>query len=351
MDFLWPLALVFLLIVPLSILAYLWVLRRRRRYAVRYSSLALVRAALGRQSALRRHLPFAYFLVALTSLIVAFGRPVATVSLPSDQTTIILAMDVSRSMCQTDIPPNRLSAAKAAALSFIDSQGPNTQIGIVAFAGFAELVQAPTNDHEVLRVAIESLSTARRTAIGSGLLKSLDAIAEIYDQPPPGLPGTTPEAPSAPPPDAENVPYIIVLLTDGVNNAGPPPLDAAEAAAERGVRVYTIGFGTSRASGEIPLCGRGQESIDPLGPGNQGLGGGGFNRGIDEETLRRVAEITGGEYYPATSAGELHDVFEKLPAFSLVKEERMEISVFFTALGALLALAAVLLSLAWNPVP
>src|SRR5215212_3103911 len=163
MTLLWPGFLLLLAIVPLLIAVYIVVLRRRR-VALRYSSLALVRAALPRYSRLRRHLPFALFLLALASLILTLARPVQIVSVPSGQATIILALDVSGSMRQTDIQPSRLAAAKAAALSFIQSQKANTQIGLVAFAGYAELIQPPTSDQEALQTAVESLTTARGTA-------------------------------------------------------------------------------------------------------------------------------------------------------------------------------------------
>src|SRR5436309_2330799 len=168
MDLLWPGFLLLLGLLPLIVAAYIWMLRRRRRFAVRYSSLALVREALAHQSRLRRHLPFALFVLALASLVIALGRPVAIASVPTNQTTIILAIDVSRSMCSTDIQPSRLEAAEAAAMSFIQRQKSITQIGVVAFAGSAEVVQAPTTDQGALQTAVESLATGRRTAIGSG---------------------------------------------------------------------------------------------------------------------------------------------------------------------------------------
>src|SRR3954469_15358545 len=171
MHILWPGFLLLLLLIPALIAAYIWVLRRRRRFAVRYSSLALVRAALPKHSRLRRHLPFALFVVALASLVIAFGRPVAVVAVPTNQTTIILVMDVSRSMCSSDIDPNRLVAAENAALSFIQNQKATTQIGIVAFSSYAEMIQPPTTDIGNLQAAIQSLTTGRRTAIGSGILK------------------------------------------------------------------------------------------------------------------------------------------------------------------------------------
>jgi Ca-activated chloride channel family protein len=325
---------------------------------VRYSSLALVRAALPRFSRWRRHLPFALFLLALTSLVIAFARPVAIVSVPTGQTTVILAIDVSRSMCATDIKPNRLEAAKAAALSFIQSQKSSTQISIVAFAGFAEVTQPATNDQEALQAAVESLTTGRRTAIGSGILKSLDAIAEIDKNVAPSVTDTSPGIAPTPVPKGAYAPDIIVLLTDGVSNAGPTPLEAAQQALDRGVRVYTIGFGTANGS-EIPFCApqlQGGGTLDRGGGfGGGGFGGGGggggFRRGIDEDTLIQVAESTGGAYYSAESASELQEVFQNLPTYLITKHEIMEISVAFTAIGALLAAIAVTLSLRWHPLP
>jgi len=356
MDLLWSGFLLLLAIVPLLIAAYIWMLRRRRRFTVRYSSLALVRAALPRYSRWRRHLPFALFLLGLTSLVIALARPVAIVSVPTGQTTVILAIDVSRSMCSTDIAPNRLEAAKAAALSFIQSQKSSTQISIVAFAGFAEVTQPPTTDQEALESAVESLTTGRRTAIGSGILKSLDAIAAIDKNVAPSVTNTSPGIAPTPVPKGAYAPDIIVLLTDGVSNAGPMPMEAAQQALDRGVRVYTIGFGTAKGS-EIPFCApqvQGGGTIDRGGFGGGGFGGGGgggFRRGIDEDTLKQVAELTGGSYYSAESANELQDVFQNLPTYLITKHETMEISVAFTAIGALLAAIAVTLSLRWHPLP
>ena len=353
MDILWPGLLLLLIIVPLLIAAYIWMLRRRRRFTVRYSSLSLVRAALPRFSRWRRHLPFALFLLGLASLVVALARPVAIVSVPTGQTTIILAIDVSRSMCATDIAPNRLEAAKAAALSFIQSQKSSTQISIVAFAGFAEVTQPATTDQEALENAVASLTTGRRTAIGSGILKSLDAIAEIDKNVAPSTTDSSPGIPPTPVPSGAYAPDIIVLLTDGVSNAGPTPLEAAQQALDRGIRVYTIGFGTANGS-EIPFCApqlQGGGTVDRGGFGGGGFGGGsgGFRRGIDEDTLRQVSDMTGGDYYSAESASELQKVFQNLPTYLITKHEIMEISVAFAALGALLAVIAVTLSLRWNP--
>lgn len=334
MEMLWPGSLLLLGLLPLLVAAYLWILRRRRRFVVRYSSLALVREALPRGARLRRHLPFALFVLALASLVLALTRPQATVEMPVGRTTIILTLDVSGSMRATDIRPSRLMAAREAALSYVRQKEPGAQIGIVAFAGFAELVQPPTDDQQALETAIRGLSTARGTAMGSGILEAIDTIADINTEVAPtsgdGRPAPTPV------PEGRYAPDVIVVLTDGVTTTGPMPLDAARQAAERGVRVYTIGFGTENGGLDYGR-GRGDSQY------------GNFRRGIDEETLRQIADLTGGKYYAAASSGELAEVFASLPSNVIMRPERTEISVFFTAAGALLALLAVALSLRWNP--
>ena len=356
MDFLWPGLLLLLGLLPVLIAIYAWSLRRRRPSGVRYSSLALVREALPGSSRLRRHLPFALFVLAVGALVVALARPVLIVSVPANQTSIILAIDVSGSMCSADIPPSRLQAAEAAAAAFIQHQGSATQIGIVAFSGFAEVVQPPTTDGEILLDALRSLATGRRTAIGSGILASIDAIAEIDPLVAPSQIDSRPGVPPTPVPKGAYAPDIIVLLTDGVSNAGPLPLDAAQQAADRGVRVYTIGFGTPTGGALDPTCAPqfvGREPPGGLGAGPPGGfgGGGGFRRGIDDATLKQVADLTGGTYNPAESAGELESVFASLPTSLITKHEVTEIGFGFVALGALLAALAILLGRAWRPLP
>jgi Ca-activated chloride channel homolog len=364
MDLLSPIWLLLLLVIPVLLVVRFWIARRRRP-AVRYSSLALVRDAIPRSSRIRRHLPFALFLLALGSLAVAMARPAAIVAVPAGQTTVILTMDVSRSMCSTDVPPSRLLAAEAAAQQFIQNQGPNTRIGIVAFSGFAEIVQAPTTDKEVLLDVIQTLATGRRTAIGSAILESIDAISEIDPSVARSTPdGAPPGAAPAPVPKGAYSAAIIVLLTDGASNAGPDPVDAAQQAADRGLKVYTIGFGTNDPGGRNPTCGQqfiGGEpggSFDPFG-GFGGFGGGGggatggqgFRGDIDEATLTAIADTTGGKYFPAETAGQLQDVLQNLPTNTIFKHEVTELSVAFVALGAVLATAAILLGQAWRPWP
>ena len=352
MSMLWPQFLILLFLIPLIVVVYIWLLRRRRRFAIRYSSLSLVREAMSHQSWLRRHLSFLLFLLALTSLIIALGRPMATVIIPSNRATVILAMDVSRSMCSNDIPPNRLEAAKNAATSFVQRDQSGRQVGIVAFAGFAELIQPPTSDVKLLQQAIEGLTVARRTAIGSAILRSLDAIAEVDHNVAPSSISTSSQSKQPSPGSTdESVPHIIVLLTDGASNAGPPPLVAAQQALERGVRVYTIGFGTT-SSHSVMDCGAQFQENDQFGGGFGfpfGFGGGGFHRELDEVTLKQIADLTGGAYYAATSAGELTDVFQNLPTYLIATRQTIEISVFFTAIAALALVITMILSIFWHP--
>jgi len=362
MQILWPGFLALLLLVPLLVAGYVWAGRRRPRPALRYSSLSLVHAAAPGASRVRRHLPFALFAAALASLAIGMSRPAAVVSVPSGQTTIVLSIDVSGSMCATDIAPNRLLAAEAAAARFIEAQGDDTLIGIVAFGGYAEIVQPPTADRELLLDAVQSLTTGRRTAIGTGLLRAIDAVAlsdpnvaPSWTQSSTGLP-PTPVLPGA------YVPDIIVLLTDGVSNTGPSPVEAAQQAVDRGIRVYTIGYGTARGAAFEPACARQFLGREPLAPGfgggqgpgfggGQGGGQGGFRRGIDEVTLKQVAEMTGGEYYPAESSDELQAVFDNLPTYLIVKNEVIELSAVLVGLAMLLLAVALALAQAWRPLP
>ena len=346
----WPAFLFLLILIPLASLFYAWALKRRMRFAAHYSSLSLIREAMPGGTNWRRHLPFALFLLTLTFLIFGLARPVATVNATSSQSTIMLALDVSLSMCTNDIPPNRLTVAQEAAESFIRGLEQGTRVGIVAFAGFAELVAPPMGDKEVALAAVGNLSAARRTAVGSAILRSLDAIAEINPQIAPvsvflspSEDVTDPESPGA------YEPAIIVLLTDGASNWGVVPLDAAQAAADRGVRIYTIGYGTTRGS---------TFNCTPQQLGGFELGNR-FGRrfanspflALDEDTLREVAAMTGGEYRLAESSDDLIEVFAGVPGYVATTKVKREMSAILVAIGAFFALASVALAQRWNPLP
>ncbi len=326
----------------------------------------------------------ALFLGGLASLALGSARPQAAVKVPIGRTSIILALDVSRSMCVSDVLPNRLTVAQDAARKFIAEQPGGTRIGIVAFAGYAELVVPPTTDKKALKAAIDSFTTARGTAIGSAMLKSIDAIASVnndvkpigndvntesgdgFDQfptPPSTDPAPTPTD-TIPPPAEGYVPDIVVLLTDGANTRGIQPLDAAPEAVKRRIRVYTIGFGTTNPT--APICTAQQLGGEGLGDGgfggNGGFGGGngGFGGGggnirpfliVDEPTLKEVARTTGGKYYKAEDASQLGKVFDELPKQVVLQKRNVELSAVFAGLGALLVAVAAALSLLWNRSP
>ncbi|MGQ0544947.1 MAG: VWA domain-containing protein [Betaproteobacteria bacterium] len=329
MGFHWPEALWLLFAAPLLLAAYLLILRRRKRSAVRYSSLGLVREAMAGR-AWRRHLPPALLLVGLVGALLAIARPNAVITLPSQQRSIILAIDVSLSMRAADVQPSRLMAAQAAARRFVQEQPPDVRIGIVSFAGTAALVQRPTSNKDDLVAAIDRLQLDRQTAIGSGIVVSLATLfpEEGIDLSAMVLDRRAVKPPAKPAQPASNPHSAIILLTDGRTTTGPRPLDAARMAAERGIRVFTVGFGTA-AGAMAPVEGY---SIFMM---------------FDEETLKAIADLTGAEYFHATTADELTKVYEKLGTKLVMQTERTEITVLFAIVAALLIAAAAGLSIAW----
>jgi len=329
MGFYWPEALWLLLAAPLLAGAYIVILRRKKRSVVRYSSLGLVREAMAGR-AWRRHLPPALLLLGLVGALLAIARPNAVVTLPSQQRVIVLAIDVSLSMRAADVLPSRLAAAQAAARKFVQEQPSDVRIGIVSFAGTAALVQQPTSNKEDLVAAIDRLQLDRQTAIGSGIVVSLatlfpdegiDLAAMVLDR-------RTLKRPARPAPAASNPHAAIILLTDGRRTTGPDPLEAARMAADRGIRVFTVGFGTA-AGAMAPVEGY---SIFMM---------------FDEETLKAIADLTGAEYFHATTTDELHKVYERLGSKLVLQRERTEITVLFAAVATILIAAAAALSLAW----
>lgn len=359
MTFTWPLALLMVLAVPLVLGAYLWKLRRRRKQAVRYSSVALLRSVIPKGTRWRRHLPVALLLTSLGVLALASSRPQIVRNVPVGRTSIILALDVSRSMCSSDVEPNRLAVAQAAARTFVEDQPKGTRIGIVVFSGFAQLAVPPTTEREPLLAAIDGLTTGFGTAIGSAMLKGLDAIAEINPKVAPvgDVSAGGAQTPAIGEAGANGfVSDIVVLLTDGANTRGIKPLDAVPYAIERGVRVFTIGFGTAQPAPMV--CSRAQLGSAALGNRGGGFGGGGGGGGggrsplvADEETLQAVADQTGGQFYRAEDTEQLSEVFTDLPKDVVIQKEEVEISAIFAALGALIAAAAIVASIRWSPYP
>jgi Ca-activated chloride channel family protein len=309
----------------------------------------LIRAALPGRSLWRRRIPLWLFAAGLVVLGAGAARPQMSVPVPSNAASILLAIDVSASMCSTDVAPNRLTAAQEAAREFIRAQDDGSLIGLVSFSGIAGLLVEPTTDKKELLAAIDTLRTSRGTAIGLAILTSVDAIAEIN----PNVPPTGVDLPDGDARSGDAVgdyqPDTIVVLTDGRNTQGVDPVTAAAEAAARRVRVYTIGFGTTEPA---PLvCTPDQISGDAAFRGDGrpgGFSGGGRNRQIDEETLTRVAEMTGGEYFQAEDAEALSGVLTDLPNSIVLRRQTMEITVWFALAGAILVLVAVGLSQWWN---
>jgi Ca-activated chloride channel family protein len=358
MAFQWPLALLALLAVALLAGLYVRQVRRRRRQAVRYSSVALIRAAGPPRATWRRHVPVALLLAALTALGLAAARPQVGMDVPISRSALILALDVSGSMCATDVDPNRLAAAQGAVRTFVDEQDRATSIGLVLFSGFAQVAVAPTTDRAPVLRAIDGLTTGRGTAIGSAILKSIDAIAEIDpDVAPAGSSRSrdTAHPPARVPPRAPGryAPEIVVLLTDGANTRGAQPVEAAQVAAERGVRVYPIGFGTRNPSTLVCSSAQLGGHYDSFG-GGSGTGSGGVARSYlvaDEPTLRTVAEITGGEYFAAADADRLQTVLEDLPRTVATQHREVEISVWFVALAVALLFGGLWAAARWTVFP
>lgn len=365
MSFAWPLALIGLLAVPALAAAYAWQVRRRRRRAVTYSSVALIRAAAPRRTSRRRHAPAALLLAALACLTLAGARPQVRTDVPVSGSAVILALDVSGSMCATDVDPNRLGAAQAAVRQFVTAQDSSTRIGLVVFSGFAQLAVPPTTDRRPLLDTIDTLTTGRGTTIGAAILTSIDAISRINpDVAPadggatgasPGAGGTgpAPSPPAAQPPTQPGryAPEIVVLLTDGANTAGISPQDAAQVAAARGVRVYPIGFGTSNPTQMV--CTPEQLGGMRFGRPDRFGGGPGMRNFLvaDEATLRQVAETTGGRYFSAAGADQLQDVLRDLPRQVDVQQRDVELSAGLAGLAALLVLGTAWAAARWSTFP
>ncbi|CAM3403473.1 VWFA domain-containing protein [Bordetella sputigena] len=371
-SFMWPRMLWLLVLVPLLVVLYVWHDRRRRRAAARYPALRISGLRAQGGAGWRRHFPAVLILLAVTSFLLAVARPQALMMLPSRLQTIILAMDASGSMRAEDIKPNRIQAARQAAKLFVEAQPADVSIGVVAVAGTASVAQAPSRRKEDVAAALDRLQPQRGTALGNGLIIALvtllpkagidvdrfmnESMKEDKDKPAlraegprnaargtagqasngtsngasngaangQALPREGPNAGSAP--DNSGA---IVLLSDGESNTGPEAIQAAQVAAEHGVRIYTVGIGTPEG---VVITVDGWSSRVRL----------------DEAVLKKVADVTGGEYFRAEDAEGLKKVYGILSArLAFDKQDMVEITALFAALGAILATCAGLISLWW----
>jgi len=346
MKFIWPDLLWLLVALPILIIVYVVVLRRKKKAAARYASLSMIKDALGAGQRVRRHVPPLLFLVALALMFVAVARPTAIVTLPSQHDTIILAIDVSGSMRAADVQPSRLAAAQAAARSFVAEQPRHTRVGVVSFAATASVVQSPTQNRDDIVAAIDRFQLQRGTAVGSGVLVSLKTIFpdiefnlrsrdprrdDARDQRggmPIARPSGPAKAPFKPVPPGSYQSAAIILLSDGRTTTGPDPVESARMAAERGVRVFTVGVGTPE--GEII-----------------GFEGWSMRVRLDEDTLKEIANVTRGEYFYAGTAEDLKRVYDSLNSRIVFEAKETEITALFSAAALLTALLSALLSLFW----
>ena len=345
-TFLWPDALWLLIALPALVGAYLALCLRRHTEFLRYAALRLVREALLTSHWARRHLPPLVFLLGLAALLLAIARPAAVATVQSQQGTVILAMDVSLSMAAADVAPTRLAAAQAAAMNFVNAQPRNVRIGVVAFGGHAHVVQSPTLSRRHILAALERLELQYYTAIGTGLIAAVLALHpaagmdnghDIFNQ---GWESSKPEAywlgPYHPIEKSRrrittpsDLSAAIILVSDGYGTIGVPPVKAAEAAAERGIRVYTVGVGT------------------PYGGMAKVEGWPHIHAEFKEETLKEIARVTRGKYFHARNAGKLDKIYGELTGRAVLEKRETEITPLLSTIGMMLLLAAATLSLLW----
>lgn len=336
MSFIWPVMLFSLILIPVFIAIYFALQRKRRkRLAETRGSLSFMQNS-GRKPGVRSYVVPALFLAGLSIMMVAMARPQAMISLPRIEGTVILAFDVSGSMAATDLTPTRMEAAKAAARDFIDKQPSTVQIGIVAFSDNGFSVQNPTNDKDALLATITRLAPQHGTSLANGILASLNTIAVANGkkgQGPslnPGQPqqGVTPAPTPTPVPKGTFTNSVIVLLTDGENNESPDPMAAAQTAADRGVRVYTVGIGSAAGT-------------------NVHINGFTLFTQLDEATLQQIAQLTGGTYTNAQSTQELVSIYDNLDPQLIIKPQQTEITSVFAGASILVMLIGGVFSMLW----
>jgi Ca-activated chloride channel homolog len=334
MSFIWPPLLLSVVLVPLGILVYLGLDRRRRNRLISRGGPGFAAGTTRPRTGLAARIPAALIVAGMVVLGVAMARPQAVVSLPREEGTVILAFDVSASMGAKDMAPTRIAAAKAAAKDFVARQPLSVSIGVVAFSDSGVSVQAPTNDQATVLSAIDRLAPQRGTSVAFGISASLKAIAvslagpfanDYYTN---RSPGATPAPSPTPVPPGTHAPAVIVLLSDGENNEPPDPLAAAQAAADQGVRIYTVGIGSAAGT-----------TVD--------LNGFKVFTQLDETTLQSISSITGGSYYAAADAAQLKSIYDNLDTQLILQPQLTEVTAIFAGVSALLLLAGAVGSLMW----
>jgi Ca-activated chloride channel family protein len=329
----WPGLLWTLLLVPVALAAYLLAQRRRSRYTVRFTNLDLLANVVSAKPGWRRHVPPALYLLALAALLVSLARPQALALVPKEQATVILVMDVSGSMNATDVQPTRLVSSQRAAAGFIQQLPEKFRVGIVSFASTAQTLTRPTTDRAAVYEAVASLHAEGATAMGDGIERALD----VKRPPPPPSTGSARPAPDPSVQQGSDAPMVVLLLSDGANaQSRVLPLDAAADARQLGVAVFTIALGTRQGRVDVPSQ-LGRIRNIPVPP--------------DTDTLRRIAEITGGRFFSATTGRDLSGVYRQLGSKIGYVPRRQEVTVVFAAAALLLVVAGAAAALVRSGLP
>jgi Ca-activated chloride channel homolog len=331
MSFIWPSLLLMLISVPFLVLLYVSLQRRRHSFAARYGSLGVVHDTGGRGIGVRRHVPAMIFLAGITILLFSLARPQATMGVPKIEGTVMLTFDVSGSMAAEDLKPTRMEAAKAAATEFVEQQPAGISIGVVVFSDGGISVQPPTDNRGETLATIDRLVPRRGTSVGNGILVALNTIAVEAGDPPILNTSDLSQDPAVTPVEAPQGWYpsaVVVLFTDGENNQEPDPAMAAELAADLGVRVYTVGIGTT-AGADIEV-----EDMT-------------VHTALDEAMLQFIAGETGGSYYNAGDEEQLRRIYSDIEPKLSIKPEEIEMTSVFAGLGMVIFLIGGLLSLLW----
>jgi Ca-activated chloride channel family protein len=335
-SFAWPIALLGLLIVPAALLLYWQMQRRRANYAVRFTNLDLLANVVDRSPAWRRHIPTALYMVALAALVLALARPEMTRSVPKEEATVVLVVDVSGSMNAVDVQPTRLAAAQHAAHLLLDKLPEKFQVSLIAFANGVQLVAPPTTDRDLVRNGIDRLRAAGGTAMGDAIMMAVDVARPLAlgDGQPvpqtPSQPGATPAPPAAAAYDRESV---IILLSDGANTVGQyQPLEAAAEAVARNIPIFTIALGTPSGTVDVPdNTGRLRRVAVPP----------------DEETLKIISAQTGGRFFSAPTARQLDEIYNDLGSRIGYEQEKREVTAAFAGIAALFLVMGGALSAWW----
>ncbi len=325
MSFEWPWALAFLLVIPVLAAVYISMQRRRQHYALRYASVSLVQQAVGFGPGVKRHIPAVFYLLALTAMVIALARPEASIPTPTTTGTIILSIDVSGSMFAQDVEPNRMEATKEAARNFVETQPSGVKIGVVSFSDFGALVAPPDDDRKQALESISRLRPQRGTNIGAGLAVALDA---IYEDQADGEPIVTNEPTPTPDETLSAPPASIVLVSDGQSNTGADPLDLAEEAARNGIKIFTVGIGTPEGT-VLQIQGRNVFTF------------------LDEATLKRMADLTGGRYFNAQDETDLREIYDDLSRERVIENKETEVTFAFAAIALVFSMMAGGLGLVW----